>query len=359
MASRKCSDCVLTNPASNSEAKSEQPTESDAHTNGPKKSMVATVVAALRSKPVRYAFVLVALAGAAWALASVWPSVMDAVQKFPWWVSLVSLAIGIIYVVLTMLSWRAVLIGLGTKLSFGAAGRLFFVSQLGKFVPGGVWNYLAVVEMGAAHQIPRRRSLSAMVVSVLISIVTAGVLAIPGIVLTGALPQPWTTVALICIPLVACLLIPTVLNRLIEFALRVTKRPALESPLQARQILASSGWALGGWMLAGLMIWLLAIQLGLTPSFESLLLVVGGYSLSWAVGFVIFFMPAGIGVREVVLAAMLQGVLGTGELVLIVLLARVISTLADVALGVAALIASRRTFTTVEIDGAVKDGPVS
>nr|WP_225752221.1 lysylphosphatidylglycerol synthase transmembrane domain-containing protein [Pseudoclavibacter sp. Marseille-Q3772] len=348
----------MTNPVSNSKDRSEQAAVTAEQAGSSKRGVAATIVAVLRSKPVRYAFVVIALAGATWALVSVWPSVMDAVQKLPWWVSLVSLAIGIVYVVLTMLSWRAVLVGLGTDLPIGAAGRLFFVSQLGKFVPGGVWNYLAVVEMGTAHQIPRRRSLSAMVVSILISIVTAGMLAIPGIVLTGALPQPWTTVALVCIPLVACLLIPAVLNRLIEFALRVTKRPPLESPLQARHIVASSSWALGGWILSGLMIWMLAIQLGVPASFESLLLVAGGYSLSWAVGFVVFFMPAGIGVREVVLAAMLQGVLDTGELVLIVLLARVISTLADVILGVSALIASRASASS-EVDPAVEERPLS
>lgn len=307
-----------------------------------KPGVAARLIQLLRSRAVRIGFLVVALLGAAWAIVSQWDSISSALVQLPWYVVVIGVVIAIVYVYITMLSWREVLVDLGSHLSVADAGRLFFISQLGKYVPGGVWNYLAVVEMGADHEIPRRRSLSAMVVSVLISIVTAGLLALPGIAFTGVFNPEQRVWFLVLIPVVACLLVPRVLNSLISVALRIAKRPQLEQPLTIRGVLRSSAWALVGWLLAGTLVWLLSIHLGMPATFESFLLAAGGYSLSWALGFIVFFMPAGLGVREVVLAVMLAGQLEPGALIVVVLMARVLSTLGDIALGLWQLAVSRK-----------------
>lgn len=317
-----------------------------------KKSGLGRVLQLLRSPAVKLTFLAIALAGATWAIVSQWDNLVAAISRLPWYVTPVCLVIALVYVFLTMLSWRAVLADLGSRLSVRQAARLFFVSQLGKYVPGGVWNYLAVVEMGAEHEIPRRRSLSAMVVSILISIITAGILALPGIAFADVLPTDVRVWLLVLIPVAACMLIPRVLNTLISFALRLAKRPPLEHPLTLGGITVSSGWALVGWAVSGLLIWTLAIHLGMPATGESYVLAAGGYALSWALGFIVFFMPAGIGVRELVLAAMLLNQLDSGALVLIVLLARVLSTLADVLLGIGALMIGRGRASNAETANA-------
>lgn len=58
-------------------------------------------------------------------------------------------------------------------------------------------------------------------------------------------------------------------------------------------------------------------------------LSVGGYALAWLVGFVLVFLPAGVGAREVVLAAALAPALGTGGVLVVVLLSRVLVTAGD------------------------------
>src|SRR5512145_2929578 len=60
--------------------------------------------------------------------------------------------------VLTLLGWRRVLADLGSPLHLAPAGGVFFVGQLGKFLPGTVWSIVAQAEMGARLHIPRRRS---------------------------------------------------------------------------------------------------------------------------------------------------------------------------------------------------------
>lgn len=298
------------------------------------KGALSKVLSALRSPAVKVLFLVIALAFAVWAVISQWDNIRDALTRLDGGILAITTVLAIIYVFVTMLSWREILVDLGTDISVRDASKLFFISQLGKYVPGGVWNYLAVVEMGAQREIPRRRSLSAMVVSVLVSIVSAGLLAVPGLAFTGHVPLSQSAWLFALLPVVIVFLIPPVLNRVIAFALRLARRPPLEHPLSGAGILKSTLYALLGWLISGTVVWLIAVQLGMPASVPSFLLAAGGYSLSWAIGFIVFFMPAGLGVREVVLAAMLAGFLGPGELIVVVLLARVLSTIADVVLGV-------------------------
>lgn len=300
------------------------------------------VVRVLRSPVTRRVFVVVALGAAVWAVASQWDQVREAIRSLSPWVLVLSLVLSIGYVSITMLSWRAVLSDLGSRLPLRDAARLFFVSQVGKYLPGGVWNVLAAAEMGVDHAIPRRRSISVMVISILVSIVTGLALAVGAVALAPedvASSYGWVVWAF---PLFVLALTPPVLNRFLTLALRLTKRPPLEHPLSSRGIAVSGMWALVSWLGAGALVWVIATGAGMPPTAATFALSVGGYALAWTVGFLVVFVPAGVGVREAVLAAVLAGQLGTGGVVVTVLLCRVLMTVADLVLGLVAAAASRR-----------------
>jgi uncharacterized membrane protein YbhN (UPF0104 family) len=70
-------------------------------------------------------------------------------------------------------------------------------------------------------------------------------------------------------------------------------------------------------------------------------LAVGGYALAWVVGFLVVVAPAGLGAREVVLAAVLAGQLDRGSVIAVVLLSRIATTVVDVAAGLGGLAALR------------------
>lgn len=300
------------------------------------------VLGALRAPVTRRVFVVLALAAAAWAVASQWDQVRDAVQTLSVGALALALLLGLVYVSITMLSWRAVLTDLGSHLPLGAAARLFFVSQIGKYLPGGVWNVLAAAEMGRDHAIPRRRSVSVMVISILVSIVTALTLAVGAVALAPegvASSYGWVIWAF---PLFVLALTPPVLNRFLTLALRLTKRPPLEHPLSGRGVVESGGWALLSWLVSGALVWVVATGVGMPATGATFALSVGGYALAWTVGFLVVVVPAGVGVREAVLAAVLAGQLDTGGVVVTILLARVLMTVADLLLGLAAASAGRR-----------------
>ncbi|MDO4899371.1 lysylphosphatidylglycerol synthase domain-containing protein [Actinomyces sp.] len=305
-------------------------------------ALIRGVMGALRSTPVRLGFLALVVVLAVYAVLSQWDDIVVAMAGMSPLLLLGSLLAGFIYVLMTMLAWRVLLADMGTILPLTAAFRVFFVSQLGKYLPGGVWNVLAAAELGADHDIPRRRSLSVMVVTVIVSIVTGAALAVA--VMPFASEQlrnsyGWVTWTL---PVFIILLLPPVLNRLLALIFRLTGRPALEHPVSWSGIGACTAWTLVAWTVAGLQVWLLAIGTGMTASAGTLALCIGGYAMAWTVGFLIVFVPAGAGVREGVLGLVLAGSLSTGGAVAVVLLSRAVLTVADLAMGGVGIFAARR-----------------
>ncbi|MGO1584260.1 MAG: lysylphosphatidylglycerol synthase transmembrane domain-containing protein [Actinomycetaceae bacterium] len=290
------------------------------------------VLAALRSPWVRGAFLVAAIGAAVLAVVNQWDIVRSALADMPWWIVGLALVISVLYVIATMLSWREVLIDLGSRLPIPPAARLFFVSQVGKYLPGGVWNIVAAAEMGKDIDIPRRRSVSGMVVSLLVSIVTGLALAVGAIALD---PQIRSQIGwvLLTLPLFVVVLLPPVLNRILSVALRLIKRPPLEHPLSAGGILRAAAWAVVGWLLAGTQVWLLATAVGLDPTLETFARAVSGYALAWVGGFLAIIFPAGVGVREGILGIMLAGLLDSGAVLVVVLMSRVLLTAVDLLLG--------------------------
>lgn len=312
---------------------------------------MSRVLAALRSRWARGLFLLAALAFGVWAVSSRWSEVSAALSSIsPPMVGLV-LLVSLGYVLLTMLSWRAVMTDLGSPLPVAAASRVFFVSQVGKYLPGGVWNIVAAAEMGADHRIPRRRSVSAMAVSVLVSIVTGLLLAVIAVVLGPPEVRGDYGWVVWTLPVFVLVLLPPVLNRLLGVALAVVRRPALEQPMTSAGIARSVLWALAAWVLAGVQVWLIATGVGMDPTVATFALAVGGYALAWTAGFLVIIVPAGVGVREAVLGALLAGQLAAGGVVVTVLLSRVVLTVADLLLGLAVMGALRRRGARPDVPG--------
>lgn len=290
---------------------------------------MSRLLAALRSPIVKWLFLAMTLALAGYAVWSRWEEVASALAQLSPLAVAAAFALAACYVWLTLLSWRRVLADLGSPLRLPAAIPLFGVSQLGKYIPGGVWNVLVAAELGAEHKIPRRRSVTAMALAILISLVSG--LALGGLALAlgpDELVRRWRWAAWLLIPLVIALA-PPVMNRLIELALRLARRPPPEQPMTTRGLAVATGWAMAAWVVAGAHVWVLAIGLGLEASPRSLALATGAYALAWVVGFVVVIAPAGAGAREAVLIAALSGALGGGAVLTVVLLSRVLLTVAD------------------------------
>ncbi len=296
-------------------------------------SVAGRLLAVVRAPTVRWTFLVVALGLAVVAVVSSWDQVAAAARTMPPLHLAAAAVAGAVFLGCTFLAWRALLAELGSPLPLGPAVAIFGISQVGKYVPGGVWNVIAATEIGADHRIPRTRSLTAMALAVLVSVVSGCALAAATLPFAGAdALGPWGWVVW-CSPLLLVLLVPAVLERLVRLGLRLLRRPTPERPLSWRGLAVAVAWSVAGWAVAGLHLWLLTTGLGMAATPRTLALAVGGYALAWVVGFVVVLVPAGAGAREAVLLLLLAGRLDHGGVLLVVLLSRALLTLADLLLA--------------------------
>ncbi|MFK5635022.1 lysylphosphatidylglycerol synthase domain-containing protein [Ornithinimicrobium sp. LYQ103] len=291
----------------------------------------------LRSRWARRFFVVAAVAAAVVAVVLERDAVGEALARASWPLVLLAAVLSLVNVVLAALSWRSVSAGLGAPLGVRDAGVVYLVGQVGKYLPGGVWNLVASAELGSDRGVARRRTVGSLLVAVLLSAAMGGllvVLTLPGA--PGPLQDlPWLV---LLAPLALLAVLPAVLDRVLATLLRLTRQAPVEERIGAAATAAACGWSLLSWLAVGLQVLVLALSVGAEPGPALLRVSVGGYALAWIVGFVLVFLPAGVGAREAVLALALAPVLDTGAVLVVVLLSRVLVTLADLAAAGLALL---------------------
>ncbi|NYF99112.1 lysylphosphatidylglycerol synthase domain-containing protein [Janibacter cremeus] len=235
---------------------------------------------------------------------------------------------------LTVLGWRVLLADLGSRLHIASASGVFFVGQLGKYLPGSVWSVLVQTEMAARLGVPRRRTAVCGLLCIGLSAVTgmiAGLPALPVLLTRGQVTLPWWSVPLIIVVLLP-LLWPPLLNLGIRHALHVLRRPPLDHDLGPAAVGFSSAWFTGSWLIGGMSVWALARDLapeGADPA-RLLLVAVSGYLLATGIGTFSIVVPAGVGVRDGIMVLLLATQLSLSAAAAVVVLARFLTVLGDV-----------------------------
>jgi uncharacterized membrane protein YbhN (UPF0104 family) len=320
-------------PRSDPEVAADKP--SPAGASSPLTRRVAWLLGLMRSKVIRIGFLAFALALLALALIDESNSLLHQVERLSVPIVLLALALNYCGLMCSLMVWRELLADLGSRLSVAEAWRIMFIGQLAKYIPGSLWPVLAQAELGHDRGIPRSRS----ALSVLLSY---AVMTCSGVVV-AAVTLPFATAAsvlqylwiVLLVPVAVVLLSPPVLNRLLRLVLRLAHRGPLEQGVSYTGLARTMGWAVAGWLCNGAMVYVLMRQLsGLQQG--TLLVSLGAYSLSWAVGFVAVFAPAGTGVREAVMVAILHTRTTTAIALTIALVTRATSVVCDAVAGAVA-----------------------
>jgi glycosyltransferase 2 family protein len=241
----------------------------------------------------------------------------------------------------SFLGWRAALAGLGSRLPLGGAMRVFFLGQLGKYVPGSVWSVVAQVELGRDYGVPRRSSGTAVVIATLTALATGLAVAGAGLPLLGSDAYGRYGWALLMLPVALAVLWPPVLNRLIAVVLRLARRDPMPVSLDLRAIARVTGWSLATWALFGIHVWILALSVGAGGA-SLPLEATAAYAGAWCIGFLLVVAPAGAGAREAALVFLLHPTMPSTAATVVALTSRLVVTVADVAWGLVALGAERR-----------------
>jgi len=309
------------------------------------------------SRLFKLAFVLAMVGLGVYAVVSQWADFKSGLDRLGVVAAIEALACVLVGLLLTMQVWRLLLSAAGSRLPVRASSRIFFIGQLGKYVPGSVWPVLAQMELGRTYKVPRQRSATTAMLSMMIGL-TSGLLAtLVGLpfLAGGSVQKYWW--AFLFIPVLLVCLHPRVLNPAIALGLRLLRKPAPETPLTGRVIGTAIAVNVLGWFFNGLQIWVMTARLGAHGG-DTLLACVGAYAFAWSVGFLIILAPAGAGIRDVILIAELTSLagVGSGAATAIALVSRGVTILGDLAgAGVAALLARGTATAALGESGAVGD----
>ncbi|WP_336207743.1 lysylphosphatidylglycerol synthase domain-containing protein [Nonomuraea sp. LPB2021202275-12-8] len=282
----------------------------------------------------RVVLALVALGFLGYALARNWDDTRAAVAEISPWAVLGAFVAVLLGQFCMLLAWRAVLAGLGSPLPVRVAGRIMFVGQLGKYIPGAVWAYAAMMDLGRDHGSPPRRTFACISLALVINLGVGIAIAAATLATQEVVRQAWYL--LLLVPVIAVCLHPRVLTWGLNVALRVARRPALDSVLPGRTVLVAVGWTALGWFVYGLHTWMLAGR------WDLYVIATGAYAFAWATGLLTFVVPAGVGVREGALVLVLAPIITTGPAFAVAVLSRLAFTLADAAAAGLALLLGRQ-----------------
>ncbi len=252
-----------------------------------------------RRRVLRIVFGAIALAFVVVALLSTWDETQQ--QKLP---DPATLALAGILVVTTLVGGSMSWLALFGK---GAPRRLisdFYLAQLGKYIPGGgIWQAASQVGLSASPELSATRVTSTLAVHAVIQLSAA--LTIGGFLAFNTDLSGWLRI-LCGLGLAA----PLLLHRSwMAFLLgRVGGRLRLDvaqaSPPDQRTIIRSWLWGLipiAGFSVAfGLMIHTLEPGVSIWRGAPA-------FAMAWAVGFAMIPFPAGLGVREAALVALVGG----------------------------------------------------
>jgi hypothetical protein len=228
--------------------------------------------------------------------------------------------------------WSALLTGLGVCVGRLDAAEVFYVSQLGKYVPGSVWPVLAQVQLGARWGAPRRVMLGANIL--LLVVVTATGILMGGLLLPWSSPDGlrryWWLLALL--PALLVLLHPRAVIDSINRMLGWVGRERLDARLSTGGLTRALIWAVVAWILLGCHLLFLMTAYGPIAPLDAAA-AIGGIGLAWAAGLAFIPAPAGAGVREAVLVLTLGPFVGAGPALAVALASRVLLVVADVSLA--------------------------
>ena len=265
-------------------------------------------------------------------LAQDWDAVTDALSSARWPLVLLAVALGIAGMTTIGLNWHSMLRHAGgPSVSPRASLHQYFVGQLGKYVPGGVWPIVGRAEMahrgGATRTAAYGSTLLSLASTYLASLMTAAVfMAVLGLRGGGS---SWAVWLVLVVPIGLLMLHPRVVSRVVSLVSRISGR-SLDLPVASWQRSVTIVLLhLPAWLAISGATYLVSQALGGGASLDRIGVAT---CVAWFLGFVVIGLPGGLGVREAAFVALVAPM--------------------DPAIAAAVALVSRVVFVVVDLVGA-------
>jgi glycosyltransferase 2 family protein len=278
----------------------------------------------------QWVFAALVLFFAATSLATQWDKVGSRLThiQFGWeWISIGSVIVLLIYALLIE-GWRRVLGAWDSHLPFSQASRIWFLSNLGKYVPGNIWSLTAMGVMARNRGLSAVAAAGSSVIMQTVSLATGtGIVMVTGATLLG---QPLLVGASVLILVVVLLCAPGFRPPLTVWVGSLIGRDIAPPSVPATSIWTAAVASTLSWLLYGFAFQLFVRGLlGTAPGEISSYIAV--FTAAYILGFISPIAPAGLGVRELTLAAFMTqlGLANEADAALVAIAARLWLTVVE------------------------------
>ncbi len=222
------------------------------------------------------------------------------------------------------------------KIGYWKAFKVAYLGQLGRYVPGKVWQLLAVAYLAKKEGVRVEEATAGFILAQVFATPPGLLIVILYLFVIQASNAyakysafSWAGVLALVIFLVIFLQ-PNLFKKLLNFGLtRLARQPAVEFQLQKMVGLQVLFYYFLTWNLYGVCFYLFLNSV--LPGYEfNLIETIGAWTLAYLVGYWTIVLPAGIGAREAALILLLAPVIGAERAGIVVIGARLWSMIGEV-----------------------------
>lgn len=242
----------------------------------------------------------------------------DAIAGYEWrldpgWL-LLSLVLALSALVIFSFCWRLIIKSLGREISGSAAFKVSYLSSLGRYIPGKVWQLFGIIYLAKKQGIEPEEAgasfilvqLFAIPASLLVFVLAARLepdLLVGRVAILGS-GSALLLIILACLLCGSIIFLPNPVKRFGNWILSRFGRPPVQFELSSKIAAKLFAGYLIGWTLYGLAFWCFSNAMleqgGLGP-----IAAVGLYNAAYQIGYLALFAPGGLGPRELAMAALL------------------------------------------------------
>jgi uncharacterized membrane protein YbhN (UPF0104 family) len=273
------------------------------------------------AKQLGYMVTLAMLGLIAWIVLSDYQMVKTALSHVrPGWV-IIAIGLNFLGHGLLALNWHQMLKRCGYSLPVYRLFRIYFLSGVARYLPGGFWHFggrivwlnQLSVPLKASTQTVFAEQASVLWVALVSSMFFVFVQSLQGLLRQALLG-------------LMCFLLLIAASVILTWTLKAADNEGRNYKVQSfKQIALYFVF----WLCYGISIYILIIALEYPVRQIEPFRIIGYASLSWAIGYLVIFVPGGVGVREGVLTVLLSALLPFPIAGTIALLARMVSTIPE------------------------------
>ncbi len=248
---------------------------------------------------------------------------------FNMWFLIISLFALLVHFLSYSKSWQKIMCMLGSSISFTQSSWMISTTQIAKYLPGRIWYMIGRVYVGKKEKMSSKNLAVSMILETCLLIISSSIIFLFSVIVVGSYGLASLSICLILLVIAIVILNPHILSRVVNFLLKILKKPNIKITISYSQILKLSIYFFGLWIAQIIGFYFLINAIYPMP-ISKIFTLSAAYTLSWMTGFVVIFAPGGLGVREGMMTLLLSSILPTPLAIAISFISRVWITLFEI-----------------------------